>query len=221
MSHYYNFIIAPASTLIALIVGLSQYQLLNRGYRTLVFFLGLSVVASIVGRLFAFLFHNSVIVNNIYTLFEFPVLASFFYYRLSSSLKMRRIIIIMIIAFSLMCISLMVTSYGTNRFDDYSTSTESLLLIFLSLVLSNSQNQSLAVFKRWGNEPVNWFNTGILLYFSGSLFVFLLINNFLFNESLYYIAWNAYTTFSICMNVLFTIGFYKIKKEQEAVVAAR
>jgi predicted membrane protein len=220
MSNFYNYVIAPASTLIPLTIGAIRYKLLNTGSRILIAFLSLSVIASVLTRLFAYLFHNNIIVNNLYTLLEFPLLACFYYFHFPSS-KMRKVTLIMILAFMLVCIYLIIIYYNVNRFDDYSTSTESLLLIFLSLALTNSRNNSLNVSNRWDEEPVNWFNTGILLQFSGSLFIFLLMNYFLYDQSHFYIAWNALVTFSICMNVLFSIGFYKIKKEQEAVVVAR
>lgn len=220
MSNYYNYIIAPTSTLIPLVIGAVRYKLLNVGCRILIAFLSLSVIGSILTRLFAYLFHNNIIINDLYTLLEFPLLAGFYYFHFSS-LKMRNVILIMILAFMIVCVYFMVIYYSANRFDDYSTSIESLLLIFLSLALTTSRSNSLNVSNRWDEEPVNWFNTGILLHFSGSLFIFLLMNYFLYDQSHFYIAWNALVTFSICMNVLFAIGFYKVKKEQETVVVTR
>ncbi len=220
MSNYYNYIIAPASTLIPLTIGVMRYKFLNTGCRILIAFLSLSVIASVLARLFAYLFHNNIIINNLYTLFEFPVLAGFYHFHFSSS-KMRKGILVMVFFFILLCVYTMIIYYDVNRFDDYPTSVESLFLIFLGLVFVKSRNNSLNVSNRWDEEPVNWFNTGILLQFSGSIFIFLLMNYFLYDQSHFYIAWNALVTFSICMNVLFSIGFYKIKKEQEAVVAAR
>lgn len=219
MSHYYSNVIAPASVFISLLIGLYCYKALNRNFRILVAFLGVSITATIIGHMSVYFFHNSIISNNLYTLCEFPVLASFYYLQFTSK-KMKKAIMIMTIAFVMMCICLMVIYYDVNKFDDYSTSIESLLLIFLSLALTNRRNQSLTVLKKWENEPVNWFNTGILLYFSGSFFVFLLINYFLNDLSLYYLAWNAHATFSICLNILFAIGFYKAKKDQEAIIVA-
>lgn len=219
MSNYYYYIIAPASTLIPLTIGVMRYKFLNKGCRILIAFLSLSVIASVLTRLFAYLFHNNIIINNLYTLFEFPVLAGFYYFHFSSS-KMRKGILVMVFSFILLCVYTMIIYYNVNRFDDYPTSVESLFLIFLSLALVNSRNNSLNVSKRWDEEPVNWFNTGILLQFSGSIFIFLLMNYFLFDQSHFYIVWNVLVTFSVCMNVLFSIGFYKIKRQQDIVVVS-
>jgi hypothetical protein len=220
MYDIYTSYLTPASVLIPLIIGIRYYKVLDTSCRFLISFLSFSVLSSILGLVFAFIFHNNLIINRLYTIGEFILLSSFYYHQFSSS-TIRRSIIVTAFAFTALCIYLMLVFADVARFDDYSTSTESLLLIILSLTLTINRSNSLPEAKRWESEPVNWFNAGILLYFSGSLFVFLTFNYLWLLSSIRHIAWTIHDTLLILLSLSFTIGFYKIKKEQEAVVAAR
>lgn len=211
MSHLYNYIIAPASVSIPLLLGVRRYKLLNISCRFLIGFLSFSLIGSVLGKLSAYFFHTNILINELYTLGEFPLLAGFYYFQFASS-NMRKLILCSIIAFIALCIGLMIVFNNVNRFDDYSSSTEALLLIFLGSAMVGRQNNSMMGLTKWEDESVNWFNTGILLYFSGSLFVFLLLNYFIYTPSVLSIVWNIHATFLIMLSILFTVGFNKVKE---------
>jgi hypothetical protein len=215
MYELYTSYLTPASVLIPLVIGLCYYSVLGTSYRFLIAYLSFSVLASILGIVFAYVFHNNLIVNRIYTIGEFILLSGFYYHQFSS-LTLRKCILIMMIAFTALCIYLMVIFAHVSRFDDYSTSTESLLVIFLSLALTVSHNNS-SLARKWQSESINWFNTGILLYFSGALFIFLTFNYMWSLPLLRHIAWVIHDTLLLLLSVIFTIGFYKVKKEQESI----
>lgn len=124
----------------------------------------------------------------------------------------------MTLLFTIFSICLIVVFIGVVRYDDYAPSVESLLLIFLSIVLFNKNNDSLSNTAAWHKNPLNWFNTGILLYFSGSLFIFLLINYVANPYSLLFrVVWNIQLTFLLMLSLLFAVGFCKIKKERDTI----
>lgn len=209
MSHFYNFYIAPSTAFIPLIIGIRRQRRLCISYRFLLAFLVLSITSSILMRVFAYVFHDNSVILKLYTIGEFPLLAIFYYWQFDS-LKMRRIIVTTIVLFAAISSILFGVSFKSVPFDDYSTSLESLLIIFLGISLIYKNGDLSATSKSWGYYPTNWFNTGILLYFSGSLFIFLLTNYILIdNNAVYLIMWDVNATLFVLLNLFLSIGFLK------------
>ncbi len=215
MSHIYTFYIAPASVIPPLILGFRRVNKLSFNYRFLLGYLGLSLVTSILMRVFAYVFHNNMIITRCYTVVEFPVLAGFYYWTSNSSI-MRQIIKILVVSFAIFSISMLFVYYKSVEFDDFTSSLESLLVIFLGVSFIFGDHGSASKSKSWASRPVNWFNTGILLYFSGSLFIFLL-TNYIIAESVYMYSsiWKVHATLFIGLNSLFSVGFLKIGNSSE------
>lgn len=202
--------IVPSSVLIPLIVAIYRYDKLNIGYRFLLGFLILSAYSSVIGRIFALVYHNNLVVNQCYTVGEYLLLAGFYYHQFNSSL-LKKIIAVVSLFFTVFSVTLIIKYIHVIRHDDYGVSIESLLMILLGIALI-SRNISLpSTLENWEQYPVNWFNTGILLYFSGSMFIFLLANYNVDGSSLIYMVTRVcHGTFFIILTILFTIGFYKI-----------
>jgi len=220
MFYFYADYIAPASVLVPLIIGLNRYKKTSIGHRFLLCMLAFSALTTIIARVFAYVYRNNLIVIQSYTVGEFLFLAGFYYCQFQSKV-MKRIIIVLLTLFSIFTIYLIVIFIGVIRFDDYAPSGESILLIFLSIALFNKNNESLSRIAIWHQDPINWFNTGILLYFSGSLFIFLLSNYITDPKTMVYqIVWNIQITFLVLLSLLFAIGFYKIKSEKTTPVGA-
>ncbi len=217
MSKLYSDFIVPASVIIPIVIGFCRCKTFEISHRFLIAFLCFSIFFSIIGILSTHFFHNNILINELYTLVEFPLVAGFYYYQFSSK-RMRKIITWITPMFIFFCICLIFIFAKVVRFDDYSTSVESLLVIFFSLALINERSNLLSNNYNWEQEPVNWFNTGLLLYFSGSLFIFLSFNYFLFTISIGIVIWNVHATFFLLMNVLIAIGFIKIKDDAKECV---
>lgn len=143
MPHIYSNYIAPASVLIPLVIGLGVYKKVNTIHRFLLAMLGFSALSTILARVFAYLYHNNLIIVQSYTVGEFLLLAGFYYCQFQS-LLMRRVIIAMAILFSILTIYLIIIFIGVIRFDDYAPSIESLLIIILSIALFNKNNDTAA-----------------------------------------------------------------------------
>jgi hypothetical protein len=213
MHHIYLNYIAPASVVVPLIIGLRHYQKLIIGHRYLIAMLTFSALSTILGRIFAYVYHNNLIIMQSYTVSEFLFFAGFYYYQFNSK-TMRRTITAMVTLFTIFAIYLIVIYINVIRFDDYAPSIESLLIFFLSVALINKGNQASLKTSVWNQDPNNWFNTGILLYFSGSLFIFLL-SNYITNPHsiLYRVVWDVQVTFLVILSALFTKGFSLIAKK--------
>lgn len=204
--------IVPASVLVPLTLGLYRFNTINKSYRFLVAFLAFSAFSSILARIFAIFYHNNTVVIKSYTVGEFFLLAGFYYCKIKSR-GMQCVIVVLTAMFTLFSIALILIFFSSDQFDDYSTTLESLLMIFFGLVLINNESSTSTIVNAWGQNSTNWFNTGILLYFSGSLFIFLLANYIPDPSSLIFkIAWIMHATFLLLLSVLFTKGFLLVSK---------
>lgn len=161
-------------------------------------------------RVFAYIYHNNANIIKLYTIGEFPLLAGFYYWQFNSA-RVRQVIAACIVIFAAISISLFIISFKNAQFDDYSASIEALFVVFLGMLFVFVNNGQTVYLKHWSYYPDNWFNTGILLYFSGSLFIFLLTNYILpYNYEIYRLIWKIHATLFMFLNLLFSIGFFKI-----------
>lgn len=129
MTHIYSSYIAPASVLIPLSVGLRHYDKLNIGHRFLIAMLSFSALSTMLARIFAFVYHNNLIIIQSYTVGEFLFLAGFYYNQFNSK-AMQRTIAAMVTLFTIFASYLIVIYIDVIRFDDYAPSIESLLIFF-------------------------------------------------------------------------------------------
>jgi hypothetical protein len=209
MSNIYTFYVSPSTALIPLFIGVRYLKKQSVSYKFLLAFLMLSITSTILMRVFAYIYHNNVNIVKLYTIGEFPLLAGF-YYRQFNSARMRQVIAACVVMFAAISISLFIISFKDVQFDNYSASIEALFIIFFGVsFVFNSTGQTLYR-KDWSYYPANWFNTGILLYFSGSLFIFLLTNYILpYNYEIYRLVWKIHATLFLFLSLLFSIGFLK------------
>jgi len=80
-----------------------------------------------------------------------------------------------------------------------------------------AQNNEDGIEKKWVVNPINWVSTGLLLYFSGALFIFSFSNMTSLQKvskyhSLDVLIWDIHATLLLIMYLLFAIGFSKCRK---------
>jgi hypothetical protein len=69
--------------------------------------------------------------------------------------------------------------------------------------------------KSWGNIPNNWIVTGLMLYFAGAFFLFLLFNYFISPQAIKKvnsIILDVHATLVLIMYLLMTVGLLKCRK---------
>lgn len=96
---------------------------------------------------------------------------------------------------------------GINQFNNYSTAIEGLLLIFFSIVFFYKTLKELKI-RDLEKEPLFWISTGVLLYFSGSLFIFLFTNYVNSSNTALLIIWGIHAIFRILLNLFYSITLW-------------
>jgi hypothetical protein len=112
-------------------------------------FLILSAYTSVIGRIFAVVYHNNLVVNQCYTVGEYLLLAGFYYHQFNS-LLIRRLIAIVSLVFTFFSVALIIKYIHVIRHDDYGASIESLLMIFLGTALISRNIAFPSTLKNWG-----------------------------------------------------------------------
>lgn len=148
-------------------------------------------------------------VFHIYTVFEFTLI-SIFYIKVISNPKITSLIVGLILLF------LIVATFDflkkIKHLDDFSTTTESIIVMLYAvfgyfLLLKNPvQTRVISI-------PLFWFNTAFLLYFAGSLFLFI-FGNFIqhhYKKGVFHEIWAIHSVMGLTLYILISIGFWKTK----------
>lgn len=187
-------------------VGLLRYFLLSKVQKVLWLLVLLSILIDIVADQLRHAGPYQTLVFYLFTIIEFTILTYVFTQALVPFIA-RKYLLGVLLFFLLFVFSDMMWLSGIEQFNSYSTAVEGLLIICFTLTYFYKTLQELQI-KYLEREPQFWISTGVLLYFSSSLFIFLFTNYV--NSSLIslYIIWGIHGIFSILLNVLYSIALW-------------
>ncbi|MCI5080211.1 MAG: hypothetical protein MRY78_00890 [Saprospiraceae bacterium] len=166
----------------------------------------LSVLTEVIARLVRHMGNAQNIVYYGYTALEFGLLAIIFAQALPPYLT-RRSVLAISFAFVGFVVLDMVWLSGVEQFNNYSTAVESLILIFFSLVFFYKTLQELQI-RYLEKAPLFWISVGVLLYFSGSLFIFLFTNYVNSSNQALFIIWGIHGIFGILLNLFYALALW-------------
>jgi hypothetical protein len=153
---------------------------------------------------------NNMFIFNIYGIIE-AILLIEFYKRFLNQFFQSKVHLILITLFTLLFIYNTFLSHKFKNIDNISTSIESIIFILYALISFYFILKNL-VFENLYHTPFFWINTAILLYFSGNLFLFTFSSYLESHESTYLKLYLIHSNLNILTYILFSIGFWKIKK---------
>lgn len=195
-----------------IVAGLLNFRHLAKDCRILFYFILLSALSNVVSAILAHQRVNNLYLYHFYTIAEYLVLSVFYYNKFTGWPLAQKAILVVCVLFTLLCLLNPLFFQNLSQFDSYTSSLEAIFVIIMSIALINKESELLTL-QPWKDNPVNWFNTGLLLYFSGSMFLFLLSNYIVeASRTIQVVAWSTHATFVFFMYILFTIGFIKCKK---------
>lgn len=210
---YLNLVyISALSICIPLIVGLIFKNNLRPNFTILLYFVCADLLTEIMVHLFRSYHVNNLFVLRIYTVIQF-VLLSVFYSKVLSLSKLS--FFINIFNFILLSIALIdLYKNGIETTDDLTLTTASILLMIYSLFTFFHMMQN-PVHANILSAPLFWFNTAVLLYFSGGLILFI-FNSYILKHSykMHHELWGINSLLNIVFNLLMAIGFWKTKHKQ-------
>jgi hypothetical protein len=201
--------ISTMTVLIPFIVGLLLRRYLNPAERVLLWLITITIPIELVCYMLSRKGIPNLLIYRGYTVLEFTLI-SMFYIRFMSPSRMATVLKIQAFIF-LVVAGLDLSVNGPEALDQFSTTTESVLLILYSVIAFFYLLQN-PVQMRVIDIPVFWFNTAVLLYFSGNLFVFI-FSNYIEQHSSHAFSemWSIHSIMNIVFYILISIGFWKTK----------
>ena len=104
--------------------------------------------------------------------------------------------------------------YGFETFNTYARPIGNILFIFFAISYYYKLLKDLKV-RYLERNPMFWINTGILIYFSGSLFLFIFSNYILKNVQLNILFWAIHAGLNIFIHIFYAIGLWLSRENSE------
>lgn len=202
--------ISALTVAIPFFVALFRRRKLDAPDRTLWLLMSISAITEIIIEILRSYDINNMYVTHVYTILEFVLISLFFARAIKPSKLIYAILAVALVFLYISGYELFHDPEDTS--DEISTTTEAIVFIIYSLstfyYMLQHPGQS-SVF----SIPLFWFNTGILLYFSGNLFIFL-FSNYLqaHSQQVYSELWGIHSVLNIVFYILISIGFWKTKE---------
>lgn len=161
-------------TLIPVCIGLLHYRKLKPSAKNIVWLAFVSFVFDIVGRVLWWNKIPNLFVGNMYAIIEFAIISFIYKFEFKSFIPKYWLETVVGVT---VCFFLYNLLWGQGFFfnNTLSKTIESVLLILFSLLYFHKTIKELKI-TRLEATPMFWFNSGVLLYFSGSLFIFIFSN---------------------------------------------
>jgi len=201
--------IITATVFLPLITAFLNYKRLTWPLKIILYFLLFSGILNLIAIILAHHHRHTLSLLHIFTIFEFAFI-SLFYLNLFKK-SWRKPILILIGAFSLLCIVNLIFIQTGLQFNTYTLSLEAVIIIGYCVQFLNQQS-SIDTEHSWGSNSLNWINAGILIYYASGLFMFIASNYFLQHKELAVFIYPILDTFLLFEYILFAIGFYKCKQ---------
>ena len=200
----YSSIFSPLIPLI--IVGIVVKKLRQTEYKIITTLIICSFFSDVISGIF--IEGNNYLILFFYGLIEFITLLLFFNFALKMKNRITQIIILVYVLYYFLN-SIFIE--GFFEFNTYARSVESLIMISMCLFyFYNIYTNELNIYIE--KSPSFWIVIGVLFYFSGALFSFILSSDILSKSpDRFYNSWALHNLANILKNILFAIGLWKVR----------
>lgn len=210
--HPLNFV-AESISLIPLLIGIIFWPRVNREVKYLTLFFALNFVKDFTSDIFAYYNESNLFIYNIFSLVEIAFLAAVFYNvkELDSRFYKKLILYGCLISLLLNVIFLKTNEFSSGSFTITHVYGISIILVFYYHLLSKLYVSNIMFYSMF------WISAGLLLYYSGTFFIFLLGDVVLSTKSkpeIFQQYWDTNLLFYILFCLLSSIGIWFSKNDQ-------
>ena len=207
------FKLAAYSIFIPFFVAIYNRKKLTYPLKYLGYLMYFSALIEIISEIMWWKEMNNLFLLHIYVIAEF-ILIGWMYQLYLYKLYNRNIIPILILAFSIFSVinSLFIQSIQT--FNTHSRPIGNFIFIIFSISYFYKLLKELKI-RYLELNPMFWINTGILIYFSGSLFLFIFSNYLLKNSTQNNLFWTIHAGLNIFINIFYAIGLWLSRENSE------
>lgn len=193
-------ILSVISGLFPLLAGVWVYKKLKRELKLIFIFFIVAFLFEIIFLLTSLNQIRNLWLFHIYTLIEFGFWGLYFFYQLKST-KFSVLIKWLMVIFLMIWIAAKFLGEQFTYLNDFTRPLESTILVVFSAI-AIFQLQKDYLFSLWKN-PRFWINVGVLIYFSGNIFLFSLVNLVLYDTP---DIWIIHSFLNIITNICYAGG---------------
>lgn len=202
---------SPLATAAPVVIALSSYNRYPVLLRTFSLLLFIAGFIQLTAWLLWMNRSNNLYLLHIYTISEF-ILLTIVYKKLLSDLLKPWFFLILTSVFLSFAIADAFFLNGVMRYNTFSRPAEAFIILIYSILYFVQLLRSLQV-QRLESEPFFWINSAILLYFSSSLFLFILSNSILgVSLAMNKIIWSLHAILAWIMYTTVSIGLWKARR---------
>lgn len=196
-----------ASVMIPILIGITHNRRRIFYVKILVASLLVSAIANVINETLIFKFHlNGSLVYHCYTLIELFFL-TLLYKHFFNNVKIKHAINIVVVLFFIFKIFDLIFFSSILEPDALAMTIEAIIMIILGIIYFDQVLREMKI-PNLEKHPMFWINSGILIYFSGSLFLFL-FGPFIFsNKSFYQNFWSIHSMLIMAKHILFAVGLW-------------
>lgn len=208
--YIYVGIIVPLTIIIPVLIAIFKYRHLSSELKIAAWYLFLGGFSNFITSLLAFNNITNIPVFHFYTALELTLLCIFYKMILGGSV-ISRYIHPLIVVFLLLCVVNVLFFQNLFTFNSYTKTLEAIIIVFLALAYFKKNLDETAVSTSPQN-PVVYINSGVLIYFSGSLIIFVIENLSISNITFWKVVWTLHASLLMIMYQLFAVALWKFKK---------
>jgi hypothetical protein len=213
MKYLFAGIIVPASIIIPVITAIVKWRKWDNAFYFIFLYLCFSLAANIASHIMASNGINNMPLLHVDTIVEM-LLLGFFFIKLFRQRRMRQLVRSCLALFCLFNIINFLFIQSIYQFNTYPRPVGAILIISFCLAYWWQGNFEQVAEEKWTDIPTNWIISGMLLYFSSTMFLFTFSNYLIhqFSKQANIFIWNLHAAIAMLMYLLFTVGFYKWRK---------
>ena len=218
MLKLYVIFISNFATIPPLVLGLLNLKYLRGAWQWVFGFVVLGFIISML-NVHVFAGVNNLFLVHLYVPLKFILFTGAYRHFLKGFISTRILVSVMIL-FLGYCIYNTIFIQRITEYNSYPRALGGLILAIYA-ILWYLKSLSRMEFMRLRDEPTVWFNTGMLIYFSGSFFVFILSNQVLFQSvQLSKQVWLISSTLMVIFYQIIAYSFFLVGKNAKSKVAS-
>lgn len=211
--YFFMTVLAPSFVLLPVLTALYRYRYLPAEGRVLCWYLLAETCILTASSVLAHyklpntaLYHGATLVET--------VLLLLFFHRVFRNRSITWYIKVLMVLFPVLAVLNTLLLQPLNSFNSYTITLQYALIILFCFTYWWQFQEEMA--GSWGQQPLNWIISGMLLYFSGSFILFAFSNYIIthFSKSTSTLIWNIHAALSVVMYISMATGLYKYKQHE-------
>lgn len=202
-------ILVPLSILIPILFAVFTFKQANQGSKLLLYYLIASGLINLIALILIELKMRNLPLLHLYTIVE-AVLILGYLRSIFIDIRIKKVIAIAMVVFPLLCVINFSFFQSIYTFNTYTRPLEAILITFFCMLYLYKSGFT----ENWINQPENWFNMGILLYFPVACVIFILSNYMVSTKlvAMNKVVWNVHGALVLIMYLFWAKGFSLLKK---------